>query len=113
MPLLLLSAGTLAVATKRATLCTNFRSAVEMLAGAKLQIVRTRLPFFIVRLFPNSLNEIGRESGNVACSRRGAYATSLCDAQNLYDRKRLVLIAHLVRCVDFEAAMHNRSSEIE
>jgi hypothetical protein len=59
------------------------------------------------------LNEIGRESGNVARSRRGAYATSLCDAINLYDRKRLVLIAHLVRCVDFEAAMHNRSSEID
>jgi hypothetical protein len=61
--------------------------------------------------FPNSLNEIGRESGNVARSTRGAHASSLCDAQNLYDRKRLVPIAHLVRCVDLDAAMQNRGPQ--
>jgi hypothetical protein len=47
-----LSAGTLVVETKLATLCPYFRSAVETLAAAKPQVVRTRLRFLIVRLFP-------------------------------------------------------------
>jgi hypothetical protein len=47
----------------------------------------------LLETFPNSLNEIGRESGNVTRSFRGAQAWHLCNAQNLYDRRRLVVIA--------------------
>jgi hypothetical protein len=47
-----LSAGTLVIETKLATLCPCLRSAVETLASAKPQAVRTRLQFLVVRLFP-------------------------------------------------------------
>jgi hypothetical protein len=89
--IVLLSAGTLVVETKLATSCACFRSAVETLASAKPQAVKTRLQF-LDETFPNSLSEIGRESENVSCSSRGEQARSLCDAQNLYGWKRLVLL---------------------
>jgi hypothetical protein len=111
MPLFLLSTGTLAVETKLATLFARVRSVFGRYQLRNFRSLERACDLHRY-VFPNSLNEIGRESGNVARSSCGARASSLCDAQNLYNRKCLVLIAHLMRCVNLGAAMHNRGPEI-
>jgi hypothetical protein len=55
------------------------------------------------------LNEIGRESGNIARTSHGRPLNNLCDAENRFAGRRLVPVARLLCCADLDAAMHNRN----
>jgi hypothetical protein len=69
----------------------------------------TQRPVF-AKTFPNSLSEMGRQNGNVA-PMFAAHARSVCATRrNCFIPRRLVRFARLLRCVYFDAAMHNRNS---
>jgi hypothetical protein len=91
--------------------------AAEIFADARRHIRRcetsfsqnTRRPVF-AKTVPNSLSEMGRQNGNVA-PLFAAHARSVCATRrNCFIKRRLVRFARLLRCVHFDAAMHNRSS---
>src|SRR5882724_2242107 len=50
------------------------------------------------KIFPNSLNEIGRESGNIAHASAAHRRTILYDAKNLFTERRLGRLARSLCC---------------
>jgi hypothetical protein len=85
-------------------------TAVKIFAAAKISLRVERCGERRGREFPNSLNEMGRENENAACTSAARSQLNCAARKIVFVERRLVRFARVLCCAHLDAAMHNRNS---